>query len=99
MWYYGSEPVSVASFYKYLGLKFTTKVCLNRISEDCLESKTGNHRIFFKYCGMLVAWTSTCFSNSSMQRLYLSCSLDLNCRVVLIVQMLRKCICTPVKGY
>ena len=33
-WYYGSEPVSVASSYKYLGLKFTTKFCLNRISED-----------------------------------------------------------------
>ena len=33
-WYYGGELVSVASSYKYLGLKFTTKVCLNRISED-----------------------------------------------------------------
>ena len=43
-WYYGSELVSVASSYKYLGLKFTTKVCLNRISEDCREPKTGNSR-------------------------------------------------------
>ena len=33
-WYYGSELVSVTSSYKYLGLKLTTKVCLNRISED-----------------------------------------------------------------
>ena len=33
-WYYGSELVSVASSYEYLGLKFTTKVCLIRISED-----------------------------------------------------------------
>ena len=33
-WYYGSELVSVSSSYKYLGLKLTAKVCLNRISED-----------------------------------------------------------------
>ena len=41
-WYYGSELVSVASSCQYFGLKFTTKVCLNRISEDCLESNTEN---------------------------------------------------------
>ena len=35
-WYYGIELVSVANSYKYLGLKFTTLVCLNRISQDCL---------------------------------------------------------------
>ena len=39
-WYYGSELVSVASSYKYLGLKFTT------ISADCRESKTGNSQNF-----------------------------------------------------
>ena len=45
-WCYGSELVSVASAYKYRGLKFTTKVCLNRISEDCRERKTRNSRNF-----------------------------------------------------
>ena len=43
-WYYGSEPVADASSYKYLGLKFTTKVCLNGSSEDYLDSKTWNRR-------------------------------------------------------
>ena len=33
-WYYRSEPVSVASSFEYLGLKFTTKICLNHISEE-----------------------------------------------------------------
>ena len=33
-WYYGNELASVASSYKYLGLKFTTKVCLNHVSEE-----------------------------------------------------------------
>ena len=46
-WYYGSELVSVASSYKYLGLKFTTKVCLNRISEDSVvRAKKGTVEIF-----------------------------------------------------
>ena len=47
-WYYGSvELVSVASSYKYLGLKFTTKVCLNRISEDSVvRAEQGTVEIF-----------------------------------------------------
>ena len=99
-WYYGSGPVSVASSCKYLGLKFATKVCLNCIPEDSiLRAKQGTIEIF------KVLWNVGCFdanvffSNCSMHRLYLSYSMDLNCGVVLIVLMLRKCTCAPVKGY
>ena len=60
-WYYGSEPVSVASSYKYLGLKFTTKACLNRISKDCLEGKRDNRIDCFKCCRILDALTSVFF--------------------------------------
>ena len=46
-WYYGSELVSVGSSYKYLGLKFTTKVSLNRISEDSVvRTKQRTVKIF-----------------------------------------------------
>ena len=42
------EPVSVANSYKYLGLKSTTKVCLNRISEDTVPRAKQGTVEFFK---------------------------------------------------
>ena len=40
----------VTSSYKYLGLKFTTKVSLNRISEDSVvRAKQGTVEIFKEY--------------------------------------------------
>ena len=95
-WYYGSELVSVASSYKYLGLKFTTKVCLNRISEDSVvRAKQGTVEIF------KVLWDIGCFDINVFFQLFDAqiVPMDLNCGVVLIVQMLRKCTCTRVKGY
>ena len=72
-WYYGRELVSVASSYTYLGLKFTTKVCLNRIFEDSVvRAKQGTVEIFIKCCRIVVALASTSFSNCSMHRLCLS---------------------------
>ena len=98
-WYYGSEPVSVASSSEYFSLKFIAKICLNLISQDSvLRAKQGPSKSL-KCCRILAALTSTCFSNCSTHRLYLSCSKDLNGGIVLIVQMLGKCTCTPVKGY
>ena len=64
-WYYGSELVSVASSYKYLGLKFTTKVCLNRISEDSLvRAKQGTVEIF------KVLWNIGCFDINVFFKLF-----------------------------
>ena len=64
-WYYGSELVSVASSYKYLGLKFTTKVCLNRISEDSdVRAKQGTVEIF------KVSWNIGCFDINVFFKLF-----------------------------
>ena len=57
--------VSDASFYKYLGLKFTIKVCLNRISEDSVSrAKQGTVEIF------KVLWNVGCFNINVFFKLF-----------------------------
>ena len=64
-WYYGSELVSVASSYKYLGLKLATKICLNRISEDSVvRAKQGTVEIF------KVLWNIGCFDINVLFKLF-----------------------------
>ena len=64
-WHYGSELVSVASSYKYLGLKFTTKVCLNRISEDSVVRANQGTAEIFK-----VLWNTGCFDINVFFKLF-----------------------------
>ena len=64
-WYYGSELVSVASSYKYLGLKFTTNVCLNRIPEDSVVRAKQGAVEFFK-----VLWNIGCFDINVFFKLF-----------------------------
>ena len=64
-WCYGSELVSVASSYKYLGLKFTTKICLNHISEDAVvRANQGTVEIF------KVLWNIGCFDINVFFKLF-----------------------------
>ena len=45
-WFYGNEEVKVTNAYKYLGMNFTTKVCVISVLLDvCIKGKKGVMKI------------------------------------------------------